>query len=194
MQFFLLLLELYARFFSVGLFSVGGGLATLPFLQAMGETTGWFGAAEISNMVAISESTPGPLGINMATYVGFHVAGAAGSVLAPIGLITPSIVVIIIISKILIKFRDSKYVNDAFYGLRAASLGLVTAACWAVARIAFFRSEVFSQTGNFISAIDYKSIILAVVIFVLLKCFKKVHPIVWILVAAAVGVVLKMGG
>lgn len=192
MQYMLLLLELFARFFSVGLFSIGGGLATLPFLQSMGETTGWFGAAEISNMVAISESTPGPLGINMSTYVGFHVAGVPGAVIAPLGLITPSIIIIILISKILAKFRDSKYVDNAFYGLRAASLGLVSAACYQVAKIAFFKSEVFAETESLLSALNYKSIILAAVIFVLLKCFKKVHPVVWIILAAVVGVVLKM--
>ncbi|MCM1543758.1 MAG: chromate transporter [Ruminococcus sp.] len=193
MSYFLLLCELFGRFFSVGLFSVGGGLATLPFLQSMGETTGWFNALDISNMVAISESTPGPLGINMATYVGYQVAGVPGSILAPIGLVTPSIIVIIIISRILIKFRDSKYVDSAFYGLRAASVGLIAAACFAVMKIAMFKSEVFAQTGSFFQALDYKSIILCVVIFACVKLFKKVHPIVFIVAAAVVGIIFKMG-
>lgn len=193
MSFFLLLCELFGRFFLVGLFSVGGGLATLPFLQSMGETTGWFNAADISNMVAISESTPGPLGINMATYVGYQVAGFAGSVLAPLALVTPSVIVIIIISKILVKFRESKYVDSAFYGLRAASVGLITAACWAVAKIAFFKSEVFAETDSFIQAFNYKSLILAVIIFVCIKLFKKVHPIFFIIAAAVIGIIFKMG-
>lgn len=193
MSFLLLLCELFGRFFAVGLFSVGGGLATLPFLQSMGETTGWFNAMDISNMVAISESTPGPLGVNMATYVGYQVAGVAGSILAPLGLITPSIIVIIIISKILIKFRDSKYVDSAFYGLRAASVGLIAAACFAVMKIALFKSEVFAQTGSFFQAIDYKSIILCVVIFAGVKLFKKVHPIVFIVAAAVIGIIFHMG-
>ncbi len=193
MSYLLLILELFGRFFSVGLFSVGGGLATLPFLQSMGEVTGWFNAVDVSNMVAISESTPGPLGVNMATYVGFHVAGVLGSVIAPLGLITPSIIVIIIVSKILAKFRDSKYVDNAFYGLRAASLGLIAAACYVVAKIAFWNSEVFAKTGDILGAFNYKSIILAVVTFVLLKCFKKIHPIVWLLLAAGAGILFKMG-
>lgn len=192
MSFLLLLGELYVRFFCVGLFSVGGGLATLPFLQSMGETTGWFNAADISNMVAISESTPGPLGINMATYVGFQVAGVVGSVIAPIGLCTPAIAIIILVSRILKKFKDSKYVGNAFYGLRAASLGLVCAACWAVAKIAFWQSDVFAQTQSFFGAINYKSIILSVIIFIMIKLFKKVHPIVFIALAAAVGIIFKM--
>ncbi|MCM1364271.1 MAG: chromate transporter [Faecalibacterium sp.] len=193
MSFLLLLGELFGRFFVVGLFSVGGGLATLPFLQSMGETTGWFTAFDISNMVAISESTPGPLGVNMATYVGYQVAGIAGSILAPLGLITPSIIVIIIISKILIKFRDSKYVDSAFYGLRAASVGLIAAACFAVIKIAMFKSDVFAQTGSFFQAVDYKSVILCAVIFVCVKLFKKVHPIVFIAAAAVIGIIFHMG-
>lgn len=192
MTYLLLLAEMYFRFFCVGLFSVGGGLATLPFLQSMGEATGWFNAVDISNMVAISESTPGPMGINMATYVGYHTAGILGSVIAPIGLCTPAIVIIIIVSKVLSKFRDSKYVNNAFYGLRAASLGLIAAACYSVAKIALFKSEIFAETGSFFQAIDYKSVILCVVIFILIKCFKKIHPIVFIVLAAAVGVILHM--
>lgn len=192
MSYLLLLLELFGRFFCVGLFSVGGGLATLPFLQSMGATTGWFNAVDISNMVAISESTPGPLGINMATYVGFHVGGVPGAILAPVGLVTPSVIIIIIISKILVKFRDSKYVNNAFYGLRAASVGLIAAACFEVAKIAFFKTDVFQSVGSFWQAIDYKSIILSVIIFVLVKCFKKIHPIVFIVAAAAVGIIFQM--
>lgn len=192
MTYLMLLAQIYIRFFSVGLFSIGGGLATLPFLQSMGETTGWFNAVDISNMVAISESTPGPMGINMATYVGFHTAGVLGSIIAPIGLCTPAIVIIMIVSKILQKFRSSKYVNSAFYGLRAASLGLIAAACYSVAKIALFSSETFAETGSFFRAIDYKSVILCVVIFVLVKCFKKIHPVVFILLAAVVGVIFQM--
>lgn len=192
MSYLLLLGELYVRFFAVGLFSVGGGLATLPFLQSMGEATGWFNAVDISNMIAISESTPGPLGINMATYVGYQTAGYVGSIVAPIGLCTPAIVVIMIVSKILTKFRDSKYVNNAFYGLRAASMGLVAAAGFEVAKIAFFSSEIYAETGSFLSAFNYKSLILSVIIFICVKCFKKVHPIFFIIAAAVVGIVFQM--
>ena len=189
----MLLLELFARFMLVGTFSIGGGLATLPFLTQMGQTTGWFGATEISNMVAISESTPGPLGVNMATYVGYHLAGIPGGIVAVFGLITPSVIIILIISRVLMKFRDSKYVNNAFYGLRAASVGLIAAACLAVAKIAMFRSEVFAETGSFFAAVDYKSIILCVLLFVGIRLFKKVHPIVFIAIAAVAGIVFHMG-
>ena len=195
----MIFLELYIRFFMVGLFAVGGGLATLPFLASMGETTGWFDAVDISNMVAISESTPGPIGINMATYVGYQIGselgapfGIVGSIIASLGEITPCVVIIIIISRMLMKFRDSKYVEYAFYGLRAASVGLIAAAWLGVARIAFWNSEAFAQSENFLMAIDYKSIILSAVIFFLITKFKKIHPIALIVLSAVVGIIFKM--
>ena len=91
----MLILELCFRFFCCGLFAVGGGLATLPFLYNISKETGWYTFSDISNMIAVSESTPGPMGVNMATYVGFTTAGPAGAVIATLGLITPSIIVII---------------------------------------------------------------------------------------------------
>lgn len=194
----MIFLELFVRFFFVGLFAVGGGLATLPFLADMAETTGWFTQMDISNMVAISESTPGPLGINMATYVGYQIGsgfgvagGVAGTVLAPLGLVTPSLIVIIIVSKVLMKFRQSKYVEYVFYGLRAASLGLIAAACLGVAKLAFFTEEAFTQGSDILALIDYKSIILSVLIFIGVTRFKKIHPIVFIVLAAVIGIILK---
>ena len=121
-------LRLFFEFFKTGLFAVGGGMATLPFLKIMGESTGWFTQTDLMNMLAVSESTPGPVGINMATYVGFTTAGLTGSIVATIGEVTPSIVIIMVIAAMLAKFRDSKYVANAFYGLRPASTGLIGAA------------------------------------------------------------------
>ena len=195
----MIFLELFARFFFVGLFAIGGGLATVPFLQSMGEVTGWFTQSDIADMIAISESTPGPIGVNMATYVGyqtgeaFGVAGGIfGGVVATLGLITPSIIVIVIVSKMLKRFKDSKYVEYIFYGLRAASIGLVAAACLGVAEIAFWNSGIMAETGSFISAVNYKSIILSAVIFFCITKFKKLHPIALIAFSAVVGILLKM--
>lgn len=195
----MIFLELYFRFFMVGLFSIGGGLATLPFLTSMGEVTGWFDAMDISNMVAISESTPGPIGINMATYIGYQIGsqlgapfGILGSIIASLGEVTPCVVVIIIVSKMLMKFRDSKYVEYAFYGLRAASVGLIAAAWLGVAKIAFFSGDIMAGSGNFLMAVDYKSIILSGVIFFLVNKFKKLHPIALIAISAVVGIIFKM--
>lgn len=195
-----LFLELFIRFFFVGLFSIGGGLATLPFLTDMGEATGWFGADTISDMVAISESTPGPLGVNMASYIGFQTAGefgsalgALGSITATVALVTPSVIIILIISKMLQRFRDSKYVEFAFYGLRAASLGLITSALLSVAKIAFFGMSEISDMASLFGSINYKTVILSIIIFICIKKFKKVHPIVLILISGLAGIIFKMG-
>ena len=195
----MIFLELYFRFFFVGLFAIGGGLATVPFLQSMGEATGWFNQSDIADMIAISESTPGPIGVNMATYVGyqsgevFGVAGGIfGGVIATLGLITPSIIVIVIVARMLQKFKDSKYVEYAFYGLRAASIGLVASACLGVAKIAFWNTEIMAESGSVFAAVNYKSIILSAVIFFCITKFKKLHPIALILFSAVVGILLKM--
>lgn len=195
----MIFLELFLRFFFVGLFAIGGGLATVPFLQSMGEATGWFNQSDIADMIAISESTPGPIGVNMATYVGyqsgevFGVAGGIfGGIIATLGLITPSIIVIVIVARMLQKFKDSKYVEYAFYGLRAASIALVASACLGVAKIAFWNAEIMAESGSVFAAVDYKSIILSAVIFFCVTKFKKLHPIALILFSAVVGILLKM--
>ena len=128
----MILLKLFIEFFLVGLFSVGGGLATIPFLQNMAERTGWFSLDQLTNMIAVSESTPGPLGVNMASYVGYTTAGIPGAVIATLGLIAPCVIIIIIIAAILKKFRNNPHIEAIFYGLRPASAALIAAACWAV--------------------------------------------------------------
>lgn len=136
------LIELFLTFFKIGLFAVGGGLATLPFLYELANSNAWISVEDISNLVAISESTPGPLGINMATYVGFLKSGVAGSVIASVGLVVPSIIIIVIIARFLDKFKDSRIVQDVFYGLRAASCALIAVAGIGVAKLAFFGEKV----------------------------------------------------
>lgn len=187
--------EMFVRFFLIGLFAIGGGLATLPFLVDLGEVTGWFTQADISNMVAISESTPGPLGINMATYIGFQIssnygtlAGVVGAIIAPFGVVAPSLIIIIIVSKILSRFKDSKYVQYAFYGLRAASFGLIVSALISVARIAFLGTE---STFSF-ESMNWLCLVLSVIIFAVSMKFKKVHPIMLIVFAAVMGIIFKM--
>ena len=187
------LIRLFLEFCRVGLFSVGGGLATIPFLTDLGERTGWFSPGDLANMIAISESTPGPMGVNMATYVGFHTAGVAGGVVATLGLVSSSIVIILIIAGFLEKFRQSKAVDGVFYGLRAASVALITAALLQVAKIALLRpaqglESAFSLNPN------WTAIALAAVIFVLAKFtpMKKLHPVCFIGLAALVGVIFQM--
>ncbi|MBQ3372028.1 MAG: chromate transporter [Oscillospiraceae bacterium] len=190
----MILLKLFWEFFKTGLFATGGGMATLPFLYRMSETQGWFTAAQLADMVAVSESTPGPIGVNMATYVGFTTAGIPGAVIATIGLITPSIIVILIIARVLQKFRTNKYVDAAFYGLRPCSVGLIAAAGLLVVKIALFTFDRYAETHAILDAINVKAILLAAVLLVLtrgVKQVKKLHPIFFILGSALVGILFK---
>ncbi|MEA4934386.1 MAG: chromate transporter [Lawsonibacter sp.] len=186
----ILLLRLFYEFIKVGLFSVGGGLATIPFLQRMGEATGWFTNAKLTTMIAVSESTPGPMGINMATYVGFETAGIPGAVIATLGEIFPSIVVIVIIAGFLQKFRQSKLVDAIFYGLRPASTALIASACLTVA------AAVLLTVGGVEShtiMVHWPALILTVVVFVCMRYtpMKKLHPIVFIGLSALIGAGLQ---
>ncbi len=189
----MVLLQLFFEFCRVGLFSVGGGLATIPFLTDLGERTGWFSPGDLANMIAISESTPGPMGVNMATYVGFHTAGVVGGVTATLGLVSSSIVIILIIAGFLQRFRQSKAVDAVFYGLRAASVALITAALLQVAKVALLRPAQGLESA-FPYYPDWIAILLAAAIFILAKFtpLKKLHPICFIALAAAAGIVFQM--
>lgn len=198
-------LTLYWEFFKTGLFAIGGGMATLPFLKAIGESTGWYTYTDLMNMLAISESTPGPIGINMATYVGFTAGGPLGAVVATIGEITPSIVVILIVAAILKSFRDNRYVERVFYGLRPASTGLIGAACAAVAFEVLTAINVQSVDGALLnrfylesgSLLRWPQLMLAGLLLVLtniVKPTKNLHPIVFIVLSAVVGVVFRFAG
>lgn len=186
----MILLRLFWEFFKTGLFAVGGGMATLPFLYRMSDTTGWFSHGQLADMIAVSESTPGPIGVNMATYVGFTTAGIPGAVIATLGLATPSVIIILIIARVLQSFRQNKYVDAAFYGLRPCSVGLIAAAGLLVVKIAMFDFDLYAQTGVLADVFRPKCLILAAVLLVLtryVKQTKKLHPIVFILGSAAVG-------
>lgn len=189
-------LRLFFEFFKVGLFSVGGGLATIPFLTDMGERTGWFTAADLADMLAISESTPGPIGVNMATYAGFHAGGIPGGIIATLGLIAPAIIVITIIAGFLKKFRESRVVDGVFSGLRPASTALITAALIEVCTIALMFHEVpVPEYGVVKTELFYwPAILLAAAVFVCLqiKPLKRLHPIVFILLSAVVGVIFQL--
>ena len=190
----MILLRLFWEFFKTGLFAVGGGMATLPFLYNISDTTGWFSHAQLADMVAVSESTPGPIGINMATYVGFSTAGIPGAVAATIGLVTPSVIVILIISRVLAAFRQNKYVDAAFYGLRPCSVALIAAAGLLIVKISLFHVDLFQQTGSLTDLFDLKGIILAAVLLFLtrgVKQAKKLHPVFFILGSALVGVLFS---
>ena len=189
----MILLRLFFEFFKVGLFSVGGGLATIPFLTDLGMRTGWFDSGALANMIAIAESTPGPLGVNMATYVGFTTAGIPGGVVATLGLMAPAVIIILIIARFLQKFRQSKVVDGVFYGLRAASVALITSAMLQVARIALTTLAWETKTPE-TGVLYWPAILLAAVIFVVSRYtkLKKLHPICFIGFAALVGIIFQL--
>jgi chromate transporter len=187
----MILLRLFWEFFKTGLFAVGGGMATLPFLYDMSARTGWFTQARLADMIAVSESTPGPIGVNMATYVGFETAGIPGAVVATLGLICPSIIIIILIARVLKQFRESKTVDAVFYGLRPCSIALIAAAGLLVARVTFLNQDAPAAGFNPAELLRWKELLLAAVLLVLTRFvepLKKLHPVVFIALSAAVGI------
>ena len=120
-------LNLFLQFFHIGLFSFGGGYATLPFLYHMAETQKWFTTQQLTDMIAVSSITPGPVGVNVATYAGFTTSGILGALIATTAVVIPSFVIILIISKILEQFKSNKHVQAAIYALKPAGCGLLAA-------------------------------------------------------------------
>ena len=181
-------LTLFIEFFKIGLFSIGGGMATVPFLMDLAQKYPWFTASELADMIAISESTPGPIGINMATYAGFHAAGIPGAVLATLSLVSPAIIIIVIIAKFMSDFSENKYVRAAFYGIRPMIASLIGYAIWQIAVITF--ADMTQPKPVF----HYSSMGICLVIFLLLqwKPLKKLHPILWIGCGAILGILFRL--
>lgn len=199
----MILCKLFWEFCKTGLFAIGGGMATVPFLREIADKTGWFTAGQLADMIAVSESTPGPLGVNMATYVGYTVGstqlgspwmGIVGAVTATLGLIFPSIVIVLCISFFLKRFRTSTLVDAALYGLRPASVALISAAGVEIVLFAILRVDSIYQIGA--AQLSWKSVALAAGVYAgtnLIPKLKKLHPIWFILLSAIAGIVLKMG-
>ena len=189
-------LQLFWEYFKVGLFSVGGGLATLPFLKELGVRTGWFTQAQLADMLAVSESTPGPIGVNMATYVGYHLKGIPGAVTATLGLVAPSVIIILIIAMFLDKFRRNKYVENAFYGIRPASTAMIASALLGLLALCLFGAGSVAGLFSGDISFDAKYWILFAVLLVLtrIKKLKDLHPLVFIAFSAVVGIVFRFAG
>ena len=202
-EFLIMMLE----FFKTGLFAIGGGLATIPFLRDMAEKYDWFEISELTDMIAVSESTPGPIGVNMATYAGFNMgisnfdgfagvlAGILGGICATLALICPSIIVIIIVARVLDKFKTNKLVDGAFYGIRPCSAALVAAAMLDVLILSVFSAskvDGWAVLGSIPGCFNITGIVFFAALIPLIAKFKKVHPIVFIAIGAAVGIIFKM--
>lgn len=181
-------LTLAYEFFKIGLFSIGGGMATLPFLMDLTTKYDWYTASELANMIAISESTPGPVGINMATYAGYHAAGVPGAVVATLSLTAPALIIIVVIAKFLENFSENSTVKSVFYGIRPTVAALIGYAVWELLKIAL----VVTIDGT--TQLEYTSIFIFLTAFLLLQVekLKKLHPLVWIAAGAVIGIIFKM--
>ena len=183
----MILLRLYWEFFVVGCFSMGGGMATVPFLFDLADRTGWFTTADLASMIAISESTPGPIGINMATYVGYASAGVPGGIIAPLGLVTPAVIIILLVSRLLNTLWKNSRVQDLFHVLRPASVGLIAAAAFSVCAV-----SLFTWDGGL--TLHWPSIVLFGLLLTAMNLPKlnKIPSVVFIAIAAVVGMVFQM--
>ena len=177
-------LELFFTFFMIGAFTFGGGYAMLPLIQEEVAAKGWVDSAMLVDFVAVSESTPGPFAINMATYVGSEVGGVLGSVCSTLGVVLPSFLVILIVAKCYEKFRQSKVVKGCMSGLKPAVVGLIAGAVVSVA------STVLFPAGFSAAAFTDWSLYLALAIgaVMLVLAFKKAHPILIICISAVLGI------
>lgn len=182
--------QLMREFLKIGLFAIGGGLASLPFLKDISVRMGWFSAEDIIRMIAISESTPGPIGINMATYVGYLTGGPLGGAAATLSVIAPSVVIIILVARILDRFLDNQWVKAAFYGLRPAVTALIAVAFLDVAKVAFLNDTGAMQQW-LPGKIQWGSVGIFLILFALILRYKK-HPVVYISASAVLGIICHM--
>ena len=187
----MIFLQLFWEFFKTGLFAVGGGLATLPFLKQIALKYPWFTPADLMNMIAVSESTPGPIGVNSATYAGFHAAGLPGALMATFALVLPSVVIIIAISRTLTRFGESNLVQSAFYALRPASAGLILGAMASVFAASLLHPELWIGLSSLGAVLNVPAIIAFVVFMIAIPLLPKIHPIVFIALGAVIGIVLQ---
>lgn len=186
----MILLELFLTFFKIGAFTFGGGYAMLPLITEEVLNNKWLPEEAIVNFIAVSESTPGPFAVNIATYVGGQLGGILGSVCATLGVILPSFIIILIVAKCYEKFKNSSIVESCMMGLRPAVIGLIGTAIVTVGRTALFPKGVSVDALLSIELLC-SLIIFAISAFLIFK--KKTHPIVVILIAAALGIAAGYG-
>ncbi len=179
------------EFFKIGLFSMGGGLSSLPFLYELAERYEWLQAGEIPDIIAVAESTPGAIGVNAATYAGFTAAGIPGALVATLSYILPSLIIILLIAGVMSKYYEKPAVQKVFYGIRPAVTGLIAAAGLKVMLSALFGGAALTDLAALVAGFEWKAALLfAVLVFAVLK-FKK-HPIVYVAAAAAAGILLRL--
>ena len=182
-------LLLGVEYLAIGAFSVGGGMATVPFLMSLSQRRGWFSLDELTSMVALSQSVPGPIGVNLAAYTGFTVSGIPGAIVAALALTAPAFVTIVFLSKMIRRLRGNQNFEAIFYGLRAASVGLIAAVL-----LSFSLSTFLAPGGSIL--IYWKSLLLFLLISLglFLPRIQKLPIPVFLLAAAFFGVLLRLGG
>lgn len=177
---------LFVEFVKIGLFAVGGGLATLPFLQKLAATYGWISADELLDIVAISEATPGPIGVNAATFVGYLAAGVAGGIVATAGVVAPAVALVALLAGVIRRFAAHPRVYAAFSTLRPAVVGIIAAAALQLAE-----TEFFSRPEGEAWGIRWPSVVLACVALAAMLRLRW-HPVVFLAVAAVLGILLRL--
>jgi len=188
----MMLLILCLEFMKAGVLAVGGGLAIIPFLIQMSENyPSWFSLDTLTDMIAISEATPGPVGINMATFTGYHVAGVPGAVLASLAMILPCFLIALFVSRILQKYKGNKIVQNVFVILRAVAIGLIASATYTIIRTALLHTELAHAT--FMQMLDWRYVLVfaVMVVAMLLPKLKKLHVAWFILIGAVIGIIFK---
>ena len=179
--------------FRSGLFSLGGGYATLPFLYHMSEQYHWFSPVELTQMLAISSITPGPVGLNVATYAGFKTAGIIGSIIATSAIMMPSYFMVVMISKMLKKFRNNFFVESALYALRPATAAMIGAVSIRLFKDCAIRSMAFNSFSfaKITSFLDIKAIVLIICLFIFSFYYKK-DPLIFLLIGAVAGIIMHI--
>jgi chromate transporter len=188
------LLYIFATFFRIGFFAIGGGLATLPFLFELADRSDWLTREAVGNMLAVAQSLPGAIGVNLAAYTGFRYAstagissGVPGAYLAALGLIAPSIIIIIIVAGMFQAFKESTIIKRLFSGFRPAAAGLLSAAGLGAIALSLYNAEA----PVWYELLRWRETLLFIAIFVLVHKLKK-HPVLYIFVAGAAGIALNL--
>jgi chromate transporter len=181
------LFMLFAQFFKIGLLAVGGGYATLPFLYEIANKEEWLSAEKVGDMLAVAQSLPGAIGVNLSVYTGFQCAGIPGGLIAALGLISPSVIIVIVIARILNTFKESSLAGSLFSGLRPAGAGLLSAA--ALGALAVSLLNPAAETWS--AMLRWRECVLFVAIFLLIRSLKQ-HPIVYIALAGVAGAILGL--
>ena len=183
-------LQIFIEFIKIGLFAIGGGMAALPFLYELSGKYNWYTREDVTNMLAISESTPGPIGINMSTFVGYNIGGIAGSLLATLSITIPGIIISLIVYIFLEKFRSNPTVEAAFYGIRPVVTAMISIALIEVLKTCVITLDVYRLSSNILNLVNLKSAAVFAVFIFLIRKFKK-HPILYISCGALLGIFVK---